>query len=645
MQTSEAVTSAGGNFTMLDPNGNPVGGTNDAVFTWDETLNTDVATAVVNATLTSDQPFFGVPWFAHDIMIYGPGTYTIYDGCPAGDPDCGVGTEITFTVGADQTGAHILFDYFPTVNIDVINVWDMDTNWATTNPANPFFAGPDDGTNCNPDGCVPDGVPNTSSTIFTFVSTDWNGNGIASSPMTDGGFPGFHASFNLIQALPEGTPVANDFTVFTDVDTDVPDIDMLANAEDGGEPGTILSLNGCTSPSAEGGTVTEDLPNDTCDYQSPGVLAVNDTFTYTVIDDADLVSAPGTVTIDIENEPPTCDPVSLSTSKDVALPIDEADLLENCTDPDGAEPLSVDQITAQPAHGTLSAALPPFEYIPDNGYTGPDSFQYTVSDTRGGVTTGTADITVSDRPFGNFTMADPLGIEFGGTNDVVSEMTSDILNDACNGTSFNMTIESLSGHPFFNFPWSAHDIRVFEPGSYRFDTKCSAAQVRAGSACDCGGDPDLNFLTLNVGEGQLGAHVLFDWNITDDIHVVLLWSPNDVYPDPEQLYLGPAGTTPAVDCTFELASIDADGDGIPGAIMINGPFLDFSANFNVNLTQPCEEGEIPPNPVSTIKSPSRGTSGCSISSYSQSTQYAGHWWLLAGFIGWLGWYRRKHIQH
>ena len=78
-----AVGSLYNNFTMLDPAGSLTGGTNDVVFTWDETTLTSVAVSgqVSNATLSSVTPFFAVLWVAHDVAIYGPGTYTVYTGC------------------------------------------------------------------------------------------------------------------------------------------------------------------------------------------------------------------------------------------------------------------------------------------------------------------------------------------------------------------------------------------------------------------------------------------------------------------------------------------------------------------------------------------------------------------------------------
>jgi hypothetical protein len=285
--------------------------------------------------------------------------------------------------------------------------------------------------------------------------------------------------------------------------------------------------------------------------------------------------------------------------------------------------------------------LPPFEYSPDVDYTGADSFDYTVSDTRGGTFTAKANIDVSAQAFGNFTMLDAGGTTFGGTNDVISTWDGTINADETD-TKFNMTMVSASNWPFFGFPWFAHDIRVFGPGDYSFDTSCTVAQLQAGLA-DCGGAPN-EFLDLSVGAGQLGAHMLFDWNVTKNIDVVLLWDTDGIYnnPDPSgALYLGPAGPAPATTCVFELVSRDADGDTVPGAKMIDGPFIDFRANFNVNFTQSCQAGAVG-GQKSRIDSPD---TGCSISNTATGPSKHSDLLLLLAFTTWLGWRWRRRVTH
>jgi len=187
-------------------------------------------------------------------------------------------------------------------------------------------------------------------------------------------------------------------------------------------------------------------------------------------------------------------------------------------------------------------------------------------------------ITTTDN---NFTMLDADGVTFGGTNDIQASWDGS-LNTLVNSTNFNMTMGSASNFPFFGFPMTIHHVRVFGPGSYDFDATCTTAELGAGVA-SCGGTPN-KLLNLTVGSDQIGAHLLFDWNVTNNMDVVLLWDQQGVFTGAPggELYQGPAGPTPGTDDIFGLVSRDVDGDGIPGAKMVDGPFIGFQPNFNVS---------------------------------------------------------------
>lgn len=183
-----AHTTTGNNFTMLDGTGAIVGGTNDVEFTWDGSLNTDVDTAIPNATISSGQPFFGNQWDAHDVMLYGPGAYTIYTDCPSGQPDCGSGVPYTVTVNRGQIMGHLLFDWSGNMNIDVINVWEV----GQFGPS-PMFTGSQ---------ITADSYSGDDATLWSLMSIDWDGDGINGAGMIDGPFPNFNANFNLVRPVP-----------------------------------------------------------------------------------------------------------------------------------------------------------------------------------------------------------------------------------------------------------------------------------------------------------------------------------------------------------------------------------------------------------------------------------------------------------
>jgi hypothetical protein len=184
---AQAITTTGNNFTMLDGNGDISGGTNDVTFTWDQTLFTGVATSgqVSNATLSSPQPFYGVNWSAHDVAVYGPGTYTIYTDCPPGSPGCGAGGAYNFTVASNQIAAHMLFDWNGNNNIDVVDIWNQNQVFGP----NSMYTGPKK---------TLDPWSGVSTTVWNGMSTDWDGDGINGGAMIDGPFSGFSANFNVM---------------------------------------------------------------------------------------------------------------------------------------------------------------------------------------------------------------------------------------------------------------------------------------------------------------------------------------------------------------------------------------------------------------------------------------------------------------
>jgi hypothetical protein len=233
----------------------------------------------------------------------------------------------------------------------------------------------------------------------------------------------------------------------------------------------------------------------------------------------------------------------------------------------------------------------------------------------------------------NFTMLDSANGVTGGTNDVVASWDGSSCVSSTSSTSFDMTLSSTT--PFSSFIWTAHHIRVFCPGTYTIDVECTASQFNNGS-CATNADPSKNY-TFTVGAGQFGAHMLFNWNNATNIDVVQVWNQSAVF-SPSPMHTGKGACNSAL-TTWDLMSTDWDGDGKNGGAMIDGPFTGFSANFNVRLTGTplaCSD----PLPIVNVSDPS-GAGGCSIGSRPSNGIERGDWWLVAGFLAWLGGIRAR----
>ena len=181
--TYNTVTSVNNNFTMLDNTNGLIGGANNVNFSWDGKTfdaNSDYTGpgSTANITATCSAPFFAHNWTAHDIQVFAPGTYTFDAALGGGVAETGT---LSMTIGANQLGAHMLFDWNNNNNIDVVVVWNKDSVF----PGTMYKSG------YNADN-------NGSSTVFMFSSMDADGDGVNGTPMPPGGpFQFSNANFNF----------------------------------------------------------------------------------------------------------------------------------------------------------------------------------------------------------------------------------------------------------------------------------------------------------------------------------------------------------------------------------------------------------------------------------------------------------------
>lgn len=205
----------------------------------------------------------------------------------------------------------------------------------------------------------------------------------------------------------------------------------------------------------------------------------------------------------------------------------------------------------------------------------------------------------------NFTMLSSKGFIVGGTNDVNMVWDGNGYSSSADytgpGSAGNVTASSTT--PFFGYTWTAHDIQVFTPGSYSFNTALG------------GGNPESGTMNVTVGTGQLGMHMLFDWNGNLNIDVFVVANPNSVFGSGVGTKIvgspctattknclwtgkgwvgGLASNAPTGGQLWMLSSADGNGDGINGIPMTaGGPFGGFNANFNANMTPTLDPSPVP----------------------------------------------------
>lgn len=186
-------------------------------------------------------------------------------------------------------------------------------------------------------------------------------------------------------------PIAQDDEYNVDAGTTT-ELDVLSNDSDpDGDPLTITAVTGPTN----GSTV---LAAGVLTYTPNAGFTGQDTFTYTVSDGHDH-SDSATVTVTVEDATPPSDPVtaddSATTSMGASVTID---VLANDTPSDAANALAVTSATMPANGGVVVNGDGMITYTPDAGFTGTDTFDYTVSEDGGGTATATVTITVQSSP-------------------------------------------------------------------------------------------------------------------------------------------------------------------------------------------------------------------------------------------------------
>lgn len=156
---------------------------------------------------------------------------------------------------------------------------------------------------------------------------------------------------------------------------------------------------------------------------TPGVgFSGIDSFSYTVSDGkGGTASALVSVSVAAPNRPP----VAANDSYEV-LAGSSGNLfavLVNDSDPDG-DTLSIASVSA-PAHGLASVSNGQISYTPTTGFSGSDSFSYTIADGRGGSATGVVSVGVraSNRP--PVANADAYAVAAGSQNNALAVLGND----------------------------------------------------------------------------------------------------------------------------------------------------------------------------------------------------------------------------
>ena len=379
------------------------------------------AALVIEVDAVNDDPIAGNDALSTNEDVTGSLNVLANDSDPNGDPlsvgsvsnpangsaaNLGGGV-VSYTPDPDFNGT----DSFTYVLIDGEGGTDTGTVTVTVNPVNDAPNAVNDSATTNEDAPVTinvranDSDPDGDALTITSVSNPPNGTAaIQSGNVLYTPDPNFNGTDSFTYTISDGNGGSDTATVTVTVGSvnDAPNAvnDSATTNED--SPVTINVRANDSDPDGDALTITSvsNPPNGTAAIQSGSVLYTpdpdfsgSDSFTYT-ISDGNGGSDTGTVNVTVTsvNDAPDAVNDSPTTNEDNGILVD---VLANDTDPDGDE-LSITDFT-QPDNGTVG---PPGEgsglfYTPDPGFSGSDSFTYTISDGNGGSDTATVNVTVT----------------------------------------------------------------------------------------------------------------------------------------------------------------------------------------------------------------------------------------------------------
>jgi Bacterial Ig domain/FG-GAP-like repeat/FG-GAP repeat/Ribbon-helix-helix protein, copG family len=186
-------------------------------------------------------------------------------------------------------------------------------------------------------------------------------------------------------------PVAQNDTVVVAINKSI-QVNVLAN--DTASSGQTLNVNSVTITTAPAhGTATVDSANGSITYQPSSGYSGTDSFQYTVRDNLGAQSNNASVSVRIQPPPVAAnDTATLQANHSVTISI-----LANDTSAGGTlNPASI-KIVVSPTHGTAVVTNGAVEYTPTMGYSGLDTFQYSVQDDLG-TTSNVATVSIEVTP-------------------------------------------------------------------------------------------------------------------------------------------------------------------------------------------------------------------------------------------------------
>lgn len=294
-------------------------------------------------------------------------------------------------------------------------------------------------------------------------------------------------SITYEEAAPNNAPVAVDDTAETAYQTSVL-IDATANDTDADSDAlTITDVSAPTSGSAviEGNQIR---------YAPDNGFSGEDFFTYDISDGRGGTDS-GTVTVTVLPFVNTA-PVAVDDTVQVYYEISRLiDVLSNDTDVDG-QTLSITGVST-PTSGTAVIESGKIRYTPNSGFSGGDSFTYSISDGAGGADTATVTLTVLE-----YSEEQYIEVVFDKSS-VPTLYYYDLTANVYVGSVASVAVQDTNNNAISSEYNS-------ETGYVRFTTALNSVTLVVGGLTSTENIGDYNFETLKYGKSWAWSHGMDD---------------------------------------------------------------------------------------------------------------------------------------
>jgi PKD repeat protein len=239
--------------------------------------------------------------------------------------------------------------------------------------------------------------------------------------------------FTSAGAPPNNPPVANDDSYTVNQNSSNNPLAVLSNDSDP-DPGDTLTVSAVGTPN-HGGSVVINATSDGVVYTpAPGFIGI-ETFTYTVQDSGEATDqAMVTVTVNevVVNRPPVANDDTYTVNENSVN--NALAVLSNDSDPDSGDTITISAV-GTPNHGgsvVINAPKTGLVYTPASGYSGIETFSYTIRDVAGATDTATVAVTVEALPVNHPPVAndDSYTVNQGSQNNALPVLSNDSDPDA-----------------------------------------------------------------------------------------------------------------------------------------------------------------------------------------------------------------------